>query len=1020
MNGHITPRHAEPATSNSSESILPLVATYCLVGLILALFGQVLFQDRQFAFRDSLQVYYPLYQRVQQEWSAGRWPLWMPEASGGTPLLGNPIAAVFYPGKLVYTIMPYPWAARVYVILHVMLAFGTMIALLRSWGVSAAGAALGGLAYAFAGSILFQWANVIYLVGAAWMPLGLRAIEGWLGQKAFRSLIELGLVLSMQVLGGDLQSAYMLGAIGVAYALGRSCSRVGIIRWLLLIGVAVTFYAGQLWLANKVEMVLKDQSAAAFRTAASYGAAAHVVTVLAWGLIVATLPLRRRELAFRLLGLGAAGLLALGLSAVQLWPTLEFASLSERATQIGPLDIYGYSFKPIQCLEWLWPHFSGTLDRGNRYWIANLPRRHSEDFWVPSVYMGSLALVLACASAGFRNGPPWRRLLTALVVLGILGSLGEYGSARYWARHGAKIVSPLAATEASAGGRQSVNDPRDGDGGTYWFLTAAVPGFGLFRYPSKLLAIASLGLAGLAALGWDTLTRDGSRRVWHWTLIALLSSIVALGFLAFDKASILAYLTHQAQFAASALGPLDVPGTLFELRFALLHTAAVLCLCLGLIFLAPRRPRLAGSLALLLTTLDLMVANSRIIWTVPQSVFHERPRLLQLVEDAEEIDPAPGPFRIHRPGMWQPEDWFLRGARNRREEISQWERDTLAGHQAITLGLESTYLPGPVEIFDYALLFTPSIQAADVRVAGAAGLTPGEPFVSYPRKSFDLWNTRYFVLPARLDASSFDRGFASFLPESTPVYPEAKSFDQPASEDVRGRWQVDKDVHLVRNQRAFPRAWVVHRARFLKPITSMVPAGRSLLRHLTASDTISQSEDDGTGTDLRKMAWIETDHPDQLERFVAGDESQSRAGRDQPTGAESPAEFQSFQSEHTSPSQKDRVDRGERVTVEKIAPDRVAISVQLQDPGVVILADVYYPGWTLTIDGRESEILRVNRMMRGAAVGRGSHRLVYSYRPRSFRYGMVISASALLLVLVALASPGMSFRWIRTNPTRFR
>ena len=55
---------------------------------------------------------------------------------------------------------------------------------------------------------------------------------------------------------------------------------------------------------------------------------------------------------------------------------------------------------------------------------------------------------------------------------------------------------------------------------------------------------------------------------------------------------------------------------------------------------------------------------------------------------------------------------------------------------------------------------------------------------------------------------------------------------------------------------------------------------------------------------------------------------------------------------------------------------------------MVVLADVYYPGWELTIDGQSAEILRVNRMMRGAAVAAGSHLLVYTYRPRSFRLGL--------------------------------
>ena len=34
------------------------------------------------------------------------------------PLLGNPTAAVLYPGKLVFAILPYAWGARTYVVAH--------------------------------------------------------------------------------------------------------------------------------------------------------------------------------------------------------------------------------------------------------------------------------------------------------------------------------------------------------------------------------------------------------------------------------------------------------------------------------------------------------------------------------------------------------------------------------------------------------------------------------------------------------------------------------------------------------------------------------------------------------------------------------------------------------------------------------------------------------------------------------------------------------------------------------------
>ncbi|MBV8609119.1 MAG: hypothetical protein JO034_16895 [Singulisphaera sp.] len=53
----------------------------------------------------------------------------------------------------------------------------------------------------------------------------------------------------------------------------------------------------------------------------------------------------------------------------------------------------------------------------------------------------------------------------------------------------------------------------------------------------------------------------------------------------------------------------------------------------------------------------------------------------------------------------------------------------------------------------------------------------------------------------------------------------------------------------------------------------------------------------------------------------------------------------------------------------------------------------FYPGWTLTIDGRSGEIFRVNRRMRGAAVGAGTHRIAYRHDPVPFRVGKNVSLS---------------------------
>ena len=90
----------------------------CFGALFLVCYAPALLLGRQFGYRDAGHYYYPLHERVQTEWNQGRWPLWEPEENAGMPLLGNPTAAVLYPGKLVFFLLPYAWGARVYIVSH--------------------------------------------------------------------------------------------------------------------------------------------------------------------------------------------------------------------------------------------------------------------------------------------------------------------------------------------------------------------------------------------------------------------------------------------------------------------------------------------------------------------------------------------------------------------------------------------------------------------------------------------------------------------------------------------------------------------------------------------------------------------------------------------------------------------------------------------------------------------------------------------------------------------------------------
>jgi hypothetical protein len=70
---------------------------------------------------------------------------------------------------------------------------------------------------------------------------------------------------------------------------------------------------------------------------------------------------------------------------------------------------------------------------------------------------------------------------------------------------------------------------------------------------------------------------------------------------------------------------------------------------------------------------------------------------------------------------------------------------------------------------------------------------------------------------------------------------------------------------------------------------------------------------------------------------------------------------------------------------------RVKIQTSLNSPGVLVLADSFYPGWRAFVDGRPTEILRANLFFRGVLLEPGDHRVEFRYQPRSFIVGMSIS-----------------------------
>jgi hypothetical protein len=82
--------------------------------------------------------------------------------------------------------------------------------------------------------------------------------------------------------------------------------------------------------------------------------------------------------------------------------------------------------------------------------------------------------------------------------------------------------------------------------------------------------------------------------------------------------------------------------------------------------------------------------------------------------------------------------------------------------------------------------------------------------------------------------------------------------------------------------------------------------------------------------------------------------------------------------------------------------NRITTQTESTSAGRLVLTDLMYPGWQVTLDGMPAEGLTVDGMFRGVDLPAGTHTVVWSYHPRSFYWGLAISAGTVLF-LAALA-----------------
>jgi len=102
---------------------------------------------------------------------------------------------------------------------------------------------------------------------------------------------------------------------------------------------------------------------------------------------------------------------------------------------------------------------------------------------------------------------------------------------------------------------------------------------------------------------------------------------------------------------------------------------------------------------------------------------------------------------------------------------------------------------------------------------------------------------------------------------------------------------------------------------------------------------------------------------------------------------------------------------GAKATIRRYRLNDVTVDVETPGPALLRLADLWYPDWVATVDGRTAEILKADYLLRAVPVPAGRHVVEFRFASATMRLGLVTSGASLLGVLVLLGAG-----WLRRRP----
>jgi len=200
--------------------------------------------------------------------------------------------------------------------------------------------------------------------------------------------------------------------------------------------------------------------------------------------------------------------IGVGIFAIQLLPAMEFAGLSERAEMPYEKSLEG-ALGPGQLLTLVVPKLFGTASpttpQEEMFWY----RPGTYNYWETAIYIGVATLLLGIVGLASRRLGGFGWFLAAMGLFGLLYGLGD-----------SFFIHPIFGK---------------------------LPGFNLFRIPTRLAIYMALGGSLLAGVGLDRiLRRDGDNELLGKVVLAAGGAIVLIGVLSVSGV-ILSFLNVPAE-----------------------------------------------------------------------------------------------------------------------------------------------------------------------------------------------------------------------------------------------------------------------------------------------------------------------------------------------------------------------------------------------------------------------------------------------------------------------------------------